>query len=103
LPGPRRGEQDGFVGVTLADLMAAGLLKAGDLLIPVDPERSTIAEVTDDALISLNEHTYDTPRRAARADGDERADGWEYWVIEDGDTPRTLRDLAEEFEQLSKE
>lgn len=96
-------EQDGFVGVTLADLMAVGLLKAGDLLIPVDPERSTIAEVTDDALITLNEHTYDTPRRAARADGDERADGWEYWVIEDGDTPRTLRDLAEEFEQLSKE
>jgi hypothetical protein len=92
-----------FVGVTLTDLMAAGLLKAGDLLIPVDPERTTIAEITEDALISLNEHTYDTPRRAARADGDEQSNRWEYWVIEDGDAPRTLRDLAEEYEQIAKE
>src|SRR5271166_1352081 len=42
-------ESDGFIGVTLTDLMSAGLLAAGDLLIPVDPERSTIAEVTEDA------------------------------------------------------
>ena len=92
-------EHDGFVDVTLTDLMLAGLLKAGDLLIPANPERSTIAEITDDALISLNEHTYDSPRRAARADGDEQTDGWEYWVIEDGDAPRSLRDLAEEYQQ----
>jgi hypothetical protein len=95
--------QDAFLEVTLADLMLAGLLKPGDLLIPADPERSTIAEITEDALISLNEHTYDSPRRAARADGDEQTDGWEYWVLEDADPPRTLRDLAKEYEQASKE
>ena len=76
------------VEVTLADLLSASLLKSGDLLIPADPERTTIAEITDDGLISLNEHLYDTPRRAARADGDEQSDGWEYWLVEDGDSPK---------------
>ena len=73
------------------------MLKPGDLLIPADPERNnTIAEITDDALIALDEHVYDSPRRAARADGDERSDGWDYWVLLDNsDPPRTLRELAE--------
>jgi hypothetical protein len=89
------------VDVTLVDLMNAGLLRAGDLLIPVDPERTTIAEITEDGLISVNEHTFDTPRRAARADGDEHSDGWEYWIVEDGQVPKSLHDLAEEFRQVS--
>ena len=37
-------------GITLNDLVAAGLLKAGDLVIPADLERDTIAEITDEAL-----------------------------------------------------
>jgi hypothetical protein len=89
------------VDVTLVDLMNAGLLKPGDLLIPMDPERTTIAEVTEDGLISVNEHTFDTPRRAARADGDEHSDGWEYWIVEDGEAPRSLRDLADECRRVS--
>ena len=94
-------EDGSLVNVTLIDLVLAGLLKPGDRLIPVDPERTTIAEITEDALISLNEHTYDTPRRAARADGDEQSDGWEYWVVEDGESPKSLRDLAEECQRVS--
>ena len=85
------------VAVTLIDLVTAGLIKPGDLLVPIDPERSTIAEVTDDGLISVGEHTYDTPGRAAKADGDEHIDGWDYWAISDGDTPTTLRTLAEMY------
>jgi len=87
-----------MVDVTLMDLVLAGLLKPGDLLIPADPEKTTIAEITDDGLISFNEHTYDTPRRAARADGDEQTDGWEYWLVEDGAAARSLRDLAADCE-----
>jgi hypothetical protein len=82
--------------------MAAGLLSSGDLLIPTDPERSSIAEITDEGLIGLNEHTYDSPRRAARADGDEHTDGWEYWVVGDADPPRTLRDLVDEYQATAK-
>lgn len=89
-------EQDTARASSLSELVAAGLLKPGDFLIPADPEREdTIAEITDDALIALDEHVYDSPRRAARADGDERSDGWDYWVLlDDSDPLRTLRDLA---------
>ena len=95
--GPAAPEQDTDTTVALSELVAAGVLKPGDLLIPADPERNdTIAEITDDALIALDEHVYDSPRRAARADGDERSDGWDYWLLLDNsDPPRTLRELAE--------
>ena len=94
--GPAAPEQDTDTPVALSELVAAGVIKPGDLLIPADPERNnTIAEITDDALIALDEHVYDSPRRAARADGDERSDGWDYWVLLDNsDPPRTLRQLA---------
>lgn len=86
-------------GVTLNDLVGAGLLQIGDLLIPANPERDTIAEVTDEALIALDERTYDSPQRAARADGDEHSDGWDYWVLVEEEPPRTLRQLAESLQQ----
>lgn len=86
--------------VTLSDLQAAGLLESGDLLIPIDLESDTIAEVTDEALIALDEHTYDSPQRAARADGDEHSDGWDYWVLVEDEPQRTLRQLADEYLRL---
>ena len=89
--------QDAIKTASLSDLVAAGVLKPGDMLIPADLERAnTIAEITDDALIALDEHVYDSPRRAARADGDERSDGWDYWVLwADSDPLRTLRELVD--------
>lgn len=89
-------EQDTVRKSSLRELVDAGLLKPGDILIPADPEREdTIAEITDDALIALDEHVYDSPWRAARADGDERSDGWDYWVVvDDSDSLPTLRELA---------
>lgn len=90
-------------GLRLPDLVDAGLLRPGDILGPVDPERPTVAEITDDALLSFNDEEYDTPARAARADGDESSDGWEYWMLADGDPPRTLRDLAVEYRRIEAE
>ena len=90
-------------GLRLPDLVDAGLLRPGDILGPVDPERPTVAEITDDALLSFNDEEYDTPARAARADGDESSDGWEYWMLADGDPPRTLRDLAVEYRRMEAE
>ena len=83
--------------VSLSELVSAGVLKPGDMLIPADPERTnTIAEITEDALIALDEHVYDSPRRAAQADGDERSDGWNYWMRwDDSDERPTLRELAD--------
>ena len=87
----------------LMDLVNADILKAGDLLRTLDSEESTDAEITEDGLISIAGETYDTPARAARADGDESSDGWEYWMLADGDPPRTLRDLAVEYRRIEAE
>ena len=35
-------------------------------------------------------------RRAARADGDEHSDGWDYWIL-NGDSPKTMREIAEMY------
>lgn len=83
--------------ISLSDLMDAGLIRAGELLIPADAERDTIAEITEDALIVLDEHTYDSPHRAARADGDEHSDGWAYWMLAEREPQRSLRSLVDEF------
>jgi len=84
------------LSVSLSELVAAGLLKVGDLLTPSDSEKTSVAEVTEDGLISLDGHTFDTPRRAAKAAGDENSDGWDYWIVE-GDPLSTLRQRAETF------
>ena len=96
--------EDPCEDLQLMDLVSAGLLNAGDsLLKTLDSEESTDAEITEDGLISIAGETYDTPARAARADGDESSDGWEYWMLADGDPPRTLRDLAVEYRQMEAE
>lgn len=97
------GAVEDTVDVTLLDLVTAGFIKPGDLLVPVDSERTTIAEVTDDGLIGFGEHTYDTPTRAAKADGDEHTDGWDYWAVGNGDRTTTLRHLVATYrEQTSR-
>ena len=96
---PTAPEEEKVEGVTLNDLVSAGLLQIGDLLIPANPERDTIAEVTDEALIALDERTYDSPQRAARADGDEHSDGWDYWVVVEDEPSRSLRQLVESLQQ----
>lgn len=87
-------EEPGITDLTTIELFSAGLLQAGDLLTPSDPERDIIAEINEDGLISVEEHAYESPRRAARAVGDEQSDGWEYWIVHDGDTSRSLGDLV---------
>lgn len=83
--------------VQLSELLDSGILRPGDLLGPYDPEGTTIAEVTEEGLLRIDDDLYDTPTRAARGDGDEQTDGWEYWVLADGDIPRTLGDLGREY------
>jgi hypothetical protein len=92
---PTAADEPAITDLTTIELFATGLLHAGDLLTTADPENDTIAEITEDGLISLDEHTYDSPRRAARAVGNEQTDGWDYWIVHDDQNPRSLKELAE--------
>jgi hypothetical protein len=87
-------DESDSINVTLAELFTAGVLKVGDLLSPVDSERT--AEIIEGGLLHLGEHSFDSLRRAARADGDEQSDGWDYWIL-NGESPKTMREIAETY------
>lgn len=95
------GTDDSLVGVSVLDLLEAGVLRPGDLLTPADSEVQTPAEVTEEGLLVIGDHSYDTPDRAARAVGAEHEDGWDYWQLAAVGLTRTLRELAELVEARS--
>lgn len=91
-------EDEETVGVTILDLMGADLVKPDDLVTPVEGDDTIIGEITQDGEILLNDKTYDSPDRAARAAGDETTGGWDYWGIVTNDGPIRLSDLAKRLE-----
>lgn len=64
---------------TFEELVLTGILPAGTLLVPTEGETSSIAEVSEDGAIRLDDAEYRTPTQAAVADGAHEADGWTYW------------------------
>ena len=100
---PEAHDEEAVEHVSLSDLMNSGLISTGELLIPADPERDTIAELTEEGMIAVDDHAYASPHRAARADGDEHTDGWDYWVLAEHEPPRSLRSLAQEFTERRPE
>lgn len=86
---------DNIPSQSLLDLINANRLHPGDLIAPADPDSDVLAEVTEDGEIQLNDKTYATPSRAARAAGDDNLDGWDYWAIPTDDGYLTLRQLAD--------
>lgn len=74
------------------ELVRAGAVPPGTLLVPADGETNSIAEVTENAMIRLNDVEHRTPDLAAHADGADEADGWDYWAAT-FDEPVTLSEL----------
>ena len=77
---------------TLEELVQAGAIPVGAYLTPASGETDSIAEVTEDGMILLDDVEYRTPDLAAHADGAEDMDGWEYWSIA-LDEPRLLAEV----------
>lgn len=82
---------------TFEYLVNSGVLPVGTLLTPVDTDRDTIAEVTQDGYIQVGEHRCETVDRAAREDHADVDSGWDYWTahLDDEDEPVTLADLRQ--------
>lgn len=80
---------------TLEKLVISGALPVGTLLTPVDPERPTIAEVTEDGYIQVGEHLCETVDRAAKEDHADVDSGWLYWQahLDNEEEPVTLSEL----------
>ncbi|MFG1928744.1 DUF262 domain-containing protein [Cryptosporangium sp. NPDC048952] len=86
---------EGLSMPTFEHLVTSGVIPVGTLLTPVDPDRRTVAEVTDDGSIRVGEHICETVDRAAKEDGADVESGWEYWQahLDEQGEPVTLADL----------
>ena len=80
---------------TLENLVTSGILPSGTLLTPVDTDRDTVAEITEDGYIQVGEHLCETVDRAAREDHADVESGWDYWMahLDNEDEPVVLADL----------
>jgi len=96
LPEPPVDEVD--TEATMLDLLAAGLVSVTDLITPVQADDDIVAEITEDGEILLDDKTYDTPDRAARAVGDETVSGWDYWAVARPHGLVSLRELVLKLE-----
>jgi hypothetical protein len=83
---------------TFEHLVTSGVIPVGTLLTPVDPDRPTIAEVTEDGYIKVGEHLCETVDRAAKEDQADVESGWNYWQahLDGRDEPVVLADLRQQ-------
>ncbi len=75
--------------ITLKDLLAAGLLKAGDELTIKLRGRDVKATLLADGKISYQEQTYDGPLACAAAVRGQTCDGWFCWTAADHTSDRS--------------
>ena len=91
-----------YYGVTLAQILEAGLIEPGDVLVSTNGAWPARARVAADARIEMDDEQYDTPSGAARAVKNGPANGWDFWArqMPNGSVPlSTLR--AELMEQTT--
>lgn len=74
------GEELASTLATLEELVALGVLPPGTLLSPAEADTDTVAQITEDGQIEMNERLFASPTAAARDDRADISDGWRYWV-----------------------
>lgn len=87
------GGQSKFYGVSMTDLMTAGLLHSGDRLVSVNSSWPAIAEVGPEGSIAVEGQAYATPSAAASAVKGGAANGWDFWALEGPDGSTRLSTL----------
>jgi Restriction Enzyme Adenine Methylase Associated len=68
-------------GVTVADLMKAGYVKAGDSLVFTYPDHPASAVIQPDGSLLVDATPYDTLSAAAGALRGGPTNGWAYWAV----------------------
>lgn len=78
-----------FVGITLKQLVNAGVVSAGAKLVSVNRTWPATAAVEADGRVTVNGDSFSTPSAAAAAVRGGATNGWEFWAIEgaNGMTP----------------
>ena len=98
IPGPAHRARTHY-GVDIPQLMAAGLLKAGDTLIAIHRGTEHQAIVLDDGRIKLagGEPFTSLSSAAAYARRTKSANGWDFWQLQTRRERRPLKELRDEL------
>lgn len=71
-----------YHGVTVNDLIAAGLVSVGDRLISVNSSWPATAEIGAGGTVLMNDTEYPAPSAAASAVKGGAANGWDFWAVD---------------------
>ena len=88
-------------GVKLAQLVDAGLIEAGDVLVSTNGAWPARARITSDARIAMDDEFYETPSGAACAVKNGPANGWDFWARQTPTGSVPLSTLRAEFLEQS--
>ena len=83
--------------VTVGDLIAAGTLTPGDVLVFTDPVLQATATVKSDGRLELSGVPYDSPSTAATVVRGRPTNGWADWALVRPEGTITLMKLREEL------
>ena len=84
-------------GIKLAQILEAGQIEAGDVLVSTNGAWPARARVAADARIEMDDEFYDTPSGAASAAKNGAANGWDFWARETSAGPVPLSILRAEL------
>lgn len=86
-----------YYGIKVANLMQAGLLSEGTILISANNAWPAVAIVTPDGGISFNNESYDSPSAAAVAVRGSETNGWDFWAIQTAEGLKSLASLRKRY------
>jgi hypothetical protein len=92
-PAGRARRTSRFFGITLAELVEAGLLEEGSALVSANGAWPASATVVAGGSIEMDGTVYPTPSAAAAAVKDGPANGWAFWAVETAGGRTTLATL----------
>lgn len=84
-------------GVSVRQLIEAGLLSAGTTLLPAQDDLDAIAEVLPDGRIEIDDEIHDSPSGAARTARGGGTNGWTFWIADTSGGPCSLAELRQEL------
>jgi hypothetical protein len=80
-----------FHSVDLLDLLSAGLVPAGQTIVPISQNfRDRKGQILPDGRIDIDGHIFDTPSGAGYYVRKRATNGWSFWLVD----PKTKRSLA---------
>lgn len=84
-------------GVSLQDLIFAGLIIPGHTLTPARRGLDVLAEINADGTLDIEGVTYESPTGAARAVLGYTANGWRFWMLDTQSGLKSLDDVRKKF------